>query len=36
MYPPYGYTMQISNRSKAWFDRDKVVEMIKEVRNGRV
>ena len=29
--PPYGYTMQVGNRSKAWFDRDKVIEMIKKV-----
>ena len=36
MYPPYGYTMQVGGRSKAWFDREKVIEMIKEVRNGRV
>ncbi|MBO4510162.1 MAG: helix-turn-helix transcriptional regulator [Lachnospiraceae bacterium] len=36
MNPPYGYTMQVGNRDKAWFDREKVIEMIKEVRNGRV
>lgn len=30
--PPFGYTMQVGNRSKAWFDRDKVIEMIKQVR----
>ncbi|MBR4780199.1 MAG: helix-turn-helix transcriptional regulator [Lachnospiraceae bacterium] len=34
--PPYGYTMQVGNRDKAWFDREKVIKMIKEVRNGRV
>ena len=34
MYPPYGYTMQIGNRSKAWFERDKVIEMIKNLRKG--
>jgi len=31
MNPPYGYTMQVGNRDKAWFDRDKVIEMIKKV-----
>ena len=32
MYPPFGYTMQIGSRSKAWFDRDKVIEMIKNIK----
>ena len=32
MYPPFGYTMQVGNRSKAWFDRDKVIEMIKNIK----
>ena len=33
--PPVGYTMQIGERSKAWFDRDKVIEMIKQVCNQK-
>lgn len=36
MYPPHGYTMQIGSRSKSWFEREKVIEMIKEIRNGRI
>lgn len=33
--PPFGYTMQVGNRSKAWFDRDKVVGMIKNIRSNK-
>jgi len=35
MYPPFGYSMQVGSRSKAWFDREKVVEMIKEIKKNR-
>ncbi len=33
--PPHGYTMQVGNRGKAWFDREKVIEMINNVKKDR-
>ena len=35
MYPPYGYQMQVNSRGKSVFDREKVLEMIKENRSKK-